>query len=197
VQPTTSFDLLERAKNGSRQAASDLFERYRRRLTLLVRYKVAPEWRARLDIDDLVQETLLRAYRDLPGFTYRGPSSFFHWLSSIAGHVIADAIRYHGRVRREGRPTHFRSPSNPNGPEPADSVTPSRVFAQEERLQRLIRLLDALPENYREALVLAKFEGLTTAEMAARLAISREAVALLVFRAAQRLRELIRRDELQ
>ena len=194
MQATTSYDLLERARAGSPQAASDLLERYRRRLTVLVRYKIAPEWRTRLDPDDLVQETLLRAFRDLSGFEYRGPSSFFHWLSAIADHCIADAIRYYGRARRDGRETRFRSPSNPNGPEPQDSLTPSRILAQEQRVQEIVALLDALPDNYREALILAKIEGLSTEEMAARLAKSREAVALLVYRAARRLRELIERQ---
>jgi len=150
--------------------------------------------RGKLDADDLVQETLLRAYRDLPRFTYRSPGSFMHWLSAIADHTIADAVRYAGRARRQGNEVRFRSESNPEGPEPADSVTPSRVLAQEERLGALVKKLDALPDHYREALLLAKIEGLTTEEIASRLGKTREAVSLLVFRAVRRFRELLEEE---
>lgn len=194
MQPTTTFELLGRARQGAQDALSLLFDRYRRRLAVLIRYKLGPQHRGKLDADDLVQETLLRAYRDLPQFTYRSPGSFMRWLSSIADHAIADAVRYARRVRRQGDEVRLRSESNPEGPEPADRLTPSRVLAQEERLQALLRKLDELPEHYREALLLAKIEGLTTEEISAHLGKPRQAVSLLVFRALQRLRELVERE---
>jgi RNA polymerase sigma-70 factor (ECF subfamily) len=68
------------------------------------------------------------------------------------------------------------------------------VLAQEERLQALIGKLDALPEQYREVLLLAKMEGLTTEEISSRLGKPRPAVSLLLFRALRRLRELLEQD---
>jgi DNA-directed RNA polymerase specialized sigma24 family protein len=50
--------------------------------------------------------------------------------------------------------------------------------------------MDALPQDYRQVLILAKIEGISTAEMAERLGKSREAVALLVYRALRRFRAL-------
>jgi RNA polymerase sigma-70 factor (subfamily 1) len=194
MHPTTTFDLLGKARQGIGDAASLLFERYRRRLAVLVRYKLGEGWRGKLDIDDLVQETMMRAYRDLDSFTYRSPGSFLHWLSAIADHVIADAVRHQGRARRHATEMlRFRSESNPLGPEPVDSLTPSRVFARAEGLKALLRKMDELPEQYREALLLSKIEGLTTEEMSERLQKPREAVSLLVFRAVRRLRELMER----
>lgn len=191
MKPTSTFDLVGRAQQGAEDALSLLFERYRRRLAVLIRYKLGPEQRGQLDVDDLLQETLLRAYRGLPQFTYRSSGSFMHWLSSIADHAIADAVRYAGRERRRGEEVRFRSESNPDGPEPAVTLTPSRVLMQEERVHALINKLDALPQHYQEALLLAKIEGLTTEEISARLGKPRQAVSLLVFRALQRLRELL------
>jgi RNA polymerase sigma-70 factor, ECF subfamily len=195
MQPTTTLDLLQRAQQGAEDALSLLFERYRRRLAVLIRYKMGAESRAKFDADDLVQETLLRAYRDLPQFTYRSPGSFMHWLSAIADHAIADAVRYAARLRRKGNEVGFRSESNPAGPEPADTLTPSRVLVQEERLQALLAKLDALPEHYREVLLLAKIEGLTTEEISVRMGKSRETVSLLLFRALKRLGELLERGK--
>jgi RNA polymerase sigma-70 factor, ECF subfamily len=189
MQPTTSFELLERVRAGGEEARSQLFERYRRRLVVLIACKLGPEWRGTLDPEDLAQETLLRAHRDLGDFHYQTPGSFLRWLSAIADHAIADAIRYQGRERRRAAEVVPISRI-----EPVDSATPSRVFAQEERVQRLVRLLDELPEQYREVLVLTKLEGLTIEEVSQHLGKPRPAVSLLVFRAAQRLRELLDRN---
>jgi len=101
-------------------------------------------------------------------------------------------MRYLNRERRAGEEVPFRSASNPAGPDPADTKTPSRLFAQQEAVERLLARLDAMPEDYRQILILAKIEGLTTAEMAERLGTTREAVALLVFRALKRFREIVR-----
>ena len=188
--PTSTFALLEKARAGDGEAMSQVFEQYRRRLAVLVHFKLSPRARGFSEVEDVVQETLLRAFRDVGRFTYQSPGSFLRWLSSIADHVIIDRVRYQGRERRAGERVPFRSESNPLGPEPADTRTPSRLFAQQEAVERLLARLEALPENYREAILLAKIEGLTTQEMAERLGKSRQAVALLVFRAVKRFREL-------
>jgi len=190
--PTSTFALLEKAKTGDEQALSRAFEKHRRRLAVLIHYKLSPLARQSCEVDDLVQETHLRAFRDIGRFTYQSPGSFLRWLSSIADHVIVDRMRYLNRERRAGEEVPFRSASNPAGPDPADTKTPSRLFAQQEAVARLLARLDALPEDYRQVLILAKIEGLTTAEMAERLGKTREAVALLVFRALKRFREIAR-----
>jgi RNA polymerase sigma-70 factor (ECF subfamily) len=188
--PTSTFTLLEKAKAGDEEALSRTFEKCRRRLAVLVHFKLSPHAREFSEVEDVVQETCLRAFRDLDGFTYQSPGSFLRWLSAIADHVIVDRVRYAGRARRAGEEVPFRSPSNPLGPEPADTKTPSRLFAQKEAVERLLDRLGALPEDYRQAIVMAKIEGLSTAEMAERLGKSREAVALLVYRAVKRFRAL-------
>lgn len=186
--PTTTFMLLEKARSGDEAALSRAFEQYRRRLSVLIHFKLDP--RESADAEDVVQETYLRAFRALDGFEYRSPGSFLHWLSSIADSVIVDRARYRSRERRAGEEVPFRSESNPLGPEPADTRTPSRLFAQEEAMQRLLGRLAALPDHYREVILMAKIEGLTTVEMAERLGKSRDEVAQLVFRAVKRFRAI-------
>jgi RNA polymerase sigma-70 factor (ECF subfamily) len=188
--PTSTFALLEKARAGDAASLSEAFEKHRRRLAVLIYYKLGGGTRDFAQVEDLVQETCLRAFRDLNSFTYRSPGSFFRWLASIADHAVIDRVRYQGRERRAGEEIRFRSPTNPAGPEPADTCTPSRVFAQHQAVERLTARLDLLPPDYREALVLSRIEGLTTAEIATRMRKSREAVALLVYRAVKRLRTL-------
>jgi RNA polymerase sigma-70 factor, ECF subfamily len=188
--PTSTFELLEEAKHGDREALSRAFEKHRRRLAVLAHCKLGARSRGFADVEDVVQETCLRAFRDIERFTYQSPGSFFRWLSAIADHVIIDRVRYRERACRAGEEVPFRSESNPLGPDPAATKTPSRLLAQREALERLLDRLYALPEDYRQAIVMAKIERLTTAEMAARMGKSREAVALLVYRAVKRFREL-------
>ena len=188
--PTSTFALLEKARSGDEEALSRLFEKHRRRLGVLIHYKLSLQARRFCDVEELVQETHLRAFRDIGRFTYQSPGSFLRWLSSIADHVIIDRVRYEGRERRAGEEVPFRSASNPMGPEPADTKTPSRLFAQQEAVERLLARLDALPEEYRQVILMAKIEGLSTAEIAERLGKPREAVSLLVYRAVKRFRVL-------
>jgi RNA polymerase sigma-70 factor, ECF subfamily len=187
--PTTSFDLIERIRKGDRDAFSLLFGRYSSRLAVWAHYRMSSELRQWVEVEDILQETLLRAFREFDHFAYQGPGSFMGWLARIAEHVVVDTARHHGRARRHAELVRFRSESNPQGPEPLDSETPSRLFGERERLQQLIRSLDALPENYRRAIVLSRIEGLTTQELADRLGKSRESAALLLHRALKALRQ--------
>jgi RNA polymerase sigma-70 factor, ECF subfamily len=188
--PTTTFDLLQQARSGDREALSRAFEVHRRRLAVLVHFKMAPGANNPADVEDVVQEVCLRAFRDIAGFTYQSPGSFFRWLSAIADHVIVDRVRYRNRECRAGEEVRFRSDTNPLGPEPIDTGTPSRLLAQQEAVDRLLNRLHALPADYRDAIVMARIERLSTAEMAERMGKPREAVALLVYRAVKRFRQL-------
>jgi len=187
---TSTHDLVQRVKAGDSQAFAGLFVKYESRLAVLIHYKLGQDLRRLVDVDDVLQETLMRAYRDIGGFQYRSPGAFMSWLARIAEHVIMDLARSQGRQKREAEMVRFRSDSNPGGSEPVDSMTPSRIFRENEALVRLIEQLDELPEDYRNVILLAKVEGLTTAALAERLGKSREATSLLLHRAIKRLRAL-------
>lgn len=188
---TSTCDLVERFKRGDQTAFSMLFGKYHRRLAVVVHYKMSQELRGRLEVDDILQDVFLAAAQGLGRFTYQSPGSFMAWLSRIASDTIVDAARHQNRKKRCAEELlRFRSESNPNGPEPVDFATPSRVFAQQESLQILLRKLDTLPTEYRDVILLAKFEGLTTSEISERLGKSRANVALTLHRALKRFREI-------
>src|SRR5262245_35321477 len=189
-QATSTYDLIARIEQGDESAFTTLFEKYQKRLALLIHYKLSLELRRLADVEDVLQETFLEAFRDLKQFRYQKPGAFLGWLSRIADHVIADTARFQGRQKRRADLVRFRSEGNPNGPEPVDSVTPSRLLAEKEELQALIQKLDQLPEDYRRAILLVKVEGLSNAEMAEQLGRTREAAALLLHRAIKRFREI-------
>ncbi len=188
---TSSLDLIERIKRGDADAFAPLFEKYRPRLAVLIHYRMGSRLRSFLEVDDILQETFLDAYRQFDRFTYQSPGSFFRWICRIAEHIIVDAARFEGRGKRDGgQRVPLRSTSHPEGVEPVDTRTPSRLYAGREAVIRLIRRLEALPEQYREVIILAKVEGLTTQEMAEKLGKSREATTLLLHRAIKQFRQI-------
>jgi RNA polymerase sigma-70 factor (ECF subfamily) len=188
---TSTFDLVQRFHEGDESAFGALFKKYKPRLAVLIRYKLSESLRDHLEVDDVIQEVFLEASRDILSFSYRSPGSFMSWLSRIADHVIADEARMHSRQKRDaGERVLLRSESNPLGPEPINPITPSRILLQNEKAERLYAQLEALPPDYRDAILMAKVECLSLAEMAARLDRSREAVAVLLSRALRRVRSL-------
>ncbi len=188
---TSTFDLIQRFREGDEFAFNELFRKYRPRLAVLVRYKLSESLLDRFEVDDILQEVFLEASRDLASFSYRSPGSFMSWLSRIADHVIADEARMLSRQKRNaGERVLLRSESNPMGPEPVDPATPSRILLQNERAERLHAQLGALPPDYRDAILMAKVECLSLTEMAKRLHRSREAAAVLLCRALRRVRAM-------
>lgn len=191
MNATSTLGLLERIRAGDENAFSALFRKYSPRLSILIHYKLGPEMRHRVEVDDILQETFLAASRQFDKFTYRDPGSFMRWISRIADHVTVDAARYHSRQkRRPAELVQLGTESNPHGVRAIDSVTPSRIFARKERLRQVLERLDELPEDYRQVILLAKIEGLSTVEIAGRMGKSRENVAVLLHRAIRRLRGL-------
>jgi len=188
--PTSTLGLLERARRGDEDGFTLLFQKYAPRLAVLIHFKLRPDLRAQLDVDDVLQEVFLAASQDLASFHYQKPGGFMNWLGRIADHKVIDLARFQARQKRAGGvriPLH--SPSNPNGIEPCHRQTPSRILGHKEELAQLVYKLDHLPENYRQVIVMARVELLPTEEIARRLGKTKGAVAVLLHRALQRMKD--------
>src|SRR5712664_2906898 len=66
---TSTFGLVERFKRGETEAFSLIFRKYRRRLAVLVHYKMSPELRGAVEVEDVLQEVFLAAAQDISNFT--------------------------------------------------------------------------------------------------------------------------------
>ena len=193
---TSTFGLVERFRKGDEEAFAALFAKYKPRLAVFIHYRLRPDVRTRVDVDDVLQEVFFAAAKDISGFAYRGPGSFFAWLVKIAEHALIDTARYEARQKRQAAEMlRFRSASNPEGPDPAISETPSRIYARDENMRLLLERLDRLTEDDRGVILMAKFEGLSTAEIAERLGKTRAGVALQLHRALERFRRLDERGK--
>jgi RNA polymerase sigma factor (sigma-70 family) len=138
--------------------------------------------RPHVDVEDVLQDTFVRAYQSLDRFAcpdHDEDDAFLRWTCGIAKHALGDLMRKAGRT----------APAALTTDPPASGATQSRVVRREERFDRLQRALDTLPSAYREALVLARLEGLTAKEIAARMDRTPDAVYQLIARGLDLLRQ--------
>jgi RNA polymerase sigma-70 factor (ECF subfamily) len=170
--------LIERAKRGDAAAFNALVRHVRPRLETAIRARVGSHLAARVEVDDLLQETLLWAFRSIESFRWRGDESFFRWLRGVAEHVILKA------ANRES--SRLALPLL--GEVANHDATPSKAMRRHERFERLQAALNSLSPDHRRVVLLARIERLKLDEIARRMERSTEAVKQLLRRALDRLR---------
>ena len=125
--------------------------------------------------EDAFQETFVRAWRHLPGF--RGESSVKTWLSHIAVNVCRDMLRTPWlRMRRSARSVEEMEHL------PAPDATPRH---------ELMDAIRALPDKYREVIVLVYVQDMKLREAAAQLRLPVPTVSTRLRRARARLAQLL------
>lgn len=134
------------------------------------------------DLDDLVQETFLRAYQGLARL--KDQSRFGAYVHRIAQNICID------RLRRQPKPLRSLDEVDLCEPPAPGSLTDVR----EERLVQLRQMVGRLPEALREAVLMFYFEELTHAEIAERLGVTDAAVNQRLHRARQALRQHLERE---
>jgi RNA polymerase sigma-70 factor, ECF subfamily len=156
--------LVERAKRGEVSAFEMLVVKYQRRIERLIGRMV----RDTDLVQDIAQETFIRAYRALPQF--RGESAFYTWLYRIAVNTAKKAL-----VEKKRDPLLFEGAmvSTEEGEEPSrvenelsDGETPETVLAGRQVAATVNAAIDALSEDLRQAIVLREIEGLSYEEIA-------------------------------
>ena len=133
---------------------------------------------SRVDGEEILQETFVRAYESIDRFRWLGESSFFRWLCGIAKHVLLQSI---------DRARDCESIDDAHEA-PFGATTPSRHLRREERFERLVESLASLSADYRDVIYMARIEGLTTKDIAQRMGRSPNAVSHLIARALAELK---------
>lgn len=177
--------LVERARAGERAAFDELASRHRSHLAAVISQRLGATLGGEINADDVLQETLLRAFRSLDRFEWRAGdeagAGFFRWLSGIAVRVILEAA---GRTKRKASSISLDfDVADPEG------VSPGRALARRERLARFEEALKCLSPDQRTVLRLVRIEGLPVKEVAAKTGRSPNAVTQLVLRALRNLRQ--------
>src|SRR5262245_40681289 len=88
-------ELLSRAATGDVRALAEVLERNRERLKHMVRLRLDPRLRGRLDPSDVIQEAYLDAARRLPEYVTDPAVSFFLWLRKLTAQRLIDLHRRH------------------------------------------------------------------------------------------------------
>jgi RNA polymerase sigma-70 factor (ECF subfamily) len=182
--------LVTMAQEGNDTALDQLCSVYGERVRRIVRFRMGPALRAQMESMDLVQEALMEAIKDLDDFTFSNDGDFLRWLSSIVENTIRDNVdRIHAAkrdVRKQVSLDRVSAHTNHPGHDaqlPAATTTPSVVLSLREDLDKLEQAMDRLKPQYREVLVLAKIEGLSCKEIAAKQNKNPAAVAMSLSRA--------------
>jgi RNA polymerase sigma-70 factor (ECF subfamily) len=172
----TDAALVSQARTGDPDAFRALVERHARSLFGLAYRMTGNE----SDAEDVVQESFLRAYRQLQSFDER--ASFGTWLYRIAVNRSLDLVRSRGR-RTELPAPAAEAPSRDAGPE--------RLALSGEIRQRVAWGMARLSAAERAAFVLRHFEGMPIEEMGRVLGCQPGAARHSVFRAVQKLRRAL------
>ncbi len=185
--------LVERVRRGERHAFDLLVIKYQRKIMrLLARMIHEPA-----EIEDVAQETFIKAYRALPQF--RGDSAFYTWLYRIA---INTARNWQAASFR--RPATVAVFENEDGEtfdqieSLSDHSTPESVLASRQIAQTVTEAIEALPEDLRTAIVLREIEGMSYEDIASTMQCPIGTVRSRIFRAreaiAARLRPIMEQD---
>jgi len=193
----SSADLFRRARAGDEQARVWLFQRCRGYLQMVARSQVETWIAAKVDASDLVQQTMLEAYRDFERFEGDSEKAWLGWLRRILKHNMVDFVRRYKTSQRRGkhREVPFADPADSQAfgaPDPvAADLTPSQEFVRLDDRLRVSEAIEQLSDDYREVIVLRNLQRLSFNEVAERMERSRPAVQMLWMRALAQLQKIL------
>lgn len=193
-------ELIARARTGDSRALDDLFAHCRPYLGLAARNRVESWLRAKVDASDLVQQTMMEAYRGFNRFEGASEGEWLAWLRRILEHNAADFVRYYqGGKRHVGKEIALDKPTDDSHAlalQPAaDDDTPSQALVKCESELQLVAALEQLSEDHREVIVLRNLQRLPFDDVAARMGRTRPAAQMLWMRAIQKLQMLLEAKE--
>jgi len=172
------------ARSGDCDAFRALVERHSRGLFRLA-FRMTGNQQ---DAEDVVQESFLRAYRQLGKFDER--ASFGTWIYRIATNCSLDLVRARKR-RSEHSASEAVDGDDPVATLPSSGPTPERVTLSGELRERVAEAMQGLSETERAAFVLRHYEGLRIEEVSRILECRPGAAKHSVFRAVQKLRRAL------
>jgi RNA polymerase sigma-70 factor (ECF subfamily) len=157
--------LVDAARRGDRRALAALFEEYGPTVHGILLARVPPR-----EADDLMQDVLVTALEKIA--TLRDEASFGAWLCAIARNRATDWLR-------------TRKPTV----ELTDEMGARAAGGARAEAEQVLAAIRALPDAYRETLMLRLVEGLTGPEIAARVGLTPESVRVNLHRGMKLLRE--------
>lgn len=181
---------VERAQAGDQAAYAELVAKYQRKLSRLVsRYVRDPG-----SVEDVVQETFIKAFRALPSF--RGESAFYTWIYRIGINTAKNHLMTQGR--RVSTLTEYDAEEAEGFAEAGqlrELATPESVLQSKQIAETVNQAMADLPDELRVAITLREIEGYSYDEIAEQMGCPIGTVRSRIFRAreaiAARLRPML------
>ena len=164
--PPRTVVLVELAKQGDEAAKNELFARYAPRLLPIVRARLrGNDLRRVLESQDIVQDVMLQAYRNLDRFAMHDDNSFLHFLGVSAAHKICDyADKMAADKRSLKRQVSLDEPaagsSGPIDLPDGTAATPSTHVHGHQLGEALTECLHELSEARRELIMMRDYAGM-------------------------------------
>ena len=180
-------NLVQRVQRGDKVAFEMLFTKYQRRVSRLVSRFV----RSEAEVEDIVQESFIKAYRALASF--RGDSAFYTWLYRIAVNTAKNHL-----VSASKRPislTQFEKNDDDDFQEDifmSDAATPESELITKQIAETVNKSMNELPADLREAIMLREIEGMSYEDIADAMGCPIGTVRSRIFRAREAISEKIK-----
>jgi RNA polymerase sigma-70 factor (ECF subfamily) len=189
--------LIARARGGDRAAQERLIDLYRPRLYLSAERRLGARRPGGMSASDVVQEALTRAAQHMEELSGETRPELEAWLQQILRRTILRATRDAGRQKRD--PGQLVPLNDRDAPVDQDAArqlaapqaTPSQIVSRKQEWLLVLRAISALPPGQREAVGLRHIEDRPLSEIARRLGRSELAVAGLIRRGVEAVRQQV------
>lgn len=172
--------IVQRVQAGDKLAFNLLVNKYHRRVGRLLTRMV----RNQEDIEDIVQETFIKAYRAIGNF--RGDSAFYTWIYRIAINTAKNHLVTQGK-----RPSTLKEANDDDNETFEDNAalsnidTPESLYQTKQIGEAVNEAMAALPEELRSAIVMREIDGLSYEEIAIAMDCPIGTVRSRIFRARE------------
>ena len=175
-KPDPDIDLVERARNGDTHAFDELVRKYTPKVYGLVYHMTSN----RDDTNDLLQDVFAKAYRSLKRF--RGKSSFYTWIYSIATNMTLNFLKKRNRRRTLSLDdVDLTIENDPDYIEATSKSDPVREAGLSELQERLNMAMQQLSVDHRAVVTMFDIQGMPHAEISKILGVSEGTVRSRLF----------------
>ncbi len=197
-------ELIERARRGDRLALERLLIDHAGELRIHLQRGLPTRVKGLISVDDVVQETLTRAFLKVDQLRGDSPREFAVWLLAIGNMILIDLVRKEttqergGKFRRQelAHDSTTGSVADILGQLPVEQATASQIAARREGVAALQVAIAGLPSDQRRAIQLHLLKGMTLQETSDAMDRSKTSVRGLLYRAKVNLAEAMGRASL-